>query len=255
MHKADSRHKVLVSSIPKSGTHLVRKCLELMLREKETAFSDSWKNTVRLIGSKNEKVVYAGKKYTTSFMVSHVPYSDYVSNIINENKYRGIFIYRDPRDVVVSLAFWMEVEPQEWGVFPEMKFNERVTGIITKEFQPHLFDTKVENICEYYGQFIPWLKDESFYSVKFEDLIGANGGGSLDVQKKIVLDIARHIEFECSDNTINYIVDNLFGNTKTFRAGKIGGWKKHFTSEHKKQFKEVAGQLLIDLGYEKDLNW
>jgi sulfotransferase 6B1 len=39
----------------------------------------------------------------------------------------------------------------------------------------------------------------------------------------------------------------------TFRSGKTGEWKKHFTDEHKKIFKEVAGDLLL-LGYEKD-NW
>jgi hypothetical protein len=41
----------------------------------------------------------------------------------------------------------------------------------------------------------------------------------------------------------------------TFRSGKTGEWKKHFTDEHKKIFKEVAGDLLVKLGYEKDNNW
>jgi len=41
----------------------------------------------------------------------------------------------------------------------------------------------------------------------------------------------------------------------TFRSGKTGEWKKHFTPEHKKLFKDVAGDLLIKLGYEKDKGW
>jgi sulfotransferase 6B1 len=41
----------------------------------------------------------------------------------------------------------------------------------------------------------------------------------------------------------------------TFRQGKSGGWRKHFTPEIRDLFKQTAGQLLIDLGYEKDLNW
>lgn len=44
-------------------------------------------------------------------------------------------------------------------------------------------------------------------------------------------------------------------NSPTFRTGKTGEWKKYFKEEHKKIFKEVAGQLLIDLGYEKTLDW
>jgi phage gpG-like protein len=41
----------------------------------------------------------------------------------------------------------------------------------------------------------------------------------------------------------------------TFRSGKTGEWQKHFTEEHKKIFKNVAGDLLVRLGYEKDSNW
>jgi hypothetical protein len=41
----------------------------------------------------------------------------------------------------------------------------------------------------------------------------------------------------------------------TFRSGKTGEWKKYFTDEHKKIFKEVAGDLLIKLGFETDQNW
>jgi hypothetical protein len=41
----------------------------------------------------------------------------------------------------------------------------------------------------------------------------------------------------------------------TFRSGKTGEWKKHFTEEHKKIFKDVAGDLLIKLGYEKNNDW
>jgi hypothetical protein len=41
----------------------------------------------------------------------------------------------------------------------------------------------------------------------------------------------------------------------TFRAGKTGGWKEHFTPEHKALFKEVAGDLLVQLGYEQDNDW
>jgi len=41
----------------------------------------------------------------------------------------------------------------------------------------------------------------------------------------------------------------------TFRTGKSGGWRKAFTEEHKRLFKEVAGDLLIRLGYETNLDW
>ncbi|RMF47162.1 MAG: hypothetical protein D6755_05580, partial [Anaerolineae bacterium] len=41
----------------------------------------------------------------------------------------------------------------------------------------------------------------------------------------------------------------------TFRKGKAGGWREHFTPSIKQLFKDVAGDLLIALGYENDYDW
>ena len=63
------------------------------------------------------------------------------------------------------------------------------------------------------------------------------------------------MNLQISDRNLIKIANDLFGGTWSFRKGSIGSWKQYFTQEHKQAFKEVAGQLLIDLGYEKDLNW
>ena len=43
--------------------------------------------------------------------------------------------------------------------------------------------------------------------------------------------------------------------TSHYRSGADGDWKNHFNEEHKAYFKEKYGQLLIKLGYEKNLEW
>lgn len=40
-----------------------------------------------------------------------------------------------------------------------------------------------------------------------------------------------------------------------FRKGISGDWKGVFTERDKRVFKEEAGELLVELGYEEDLNW
>jgi hypothetical protein len=40
-----------------------------------------------------------------------------------------------------------------------------------------------------------------------------------------------------------------------FRKGIVGEWKNHFDAAHVRRLKEVAGQLLIDWGYERDSEW
>lgn len=43
--------------------------------------------------------------------------------------------------------------------------------------------------------------------------------------------------------------------TSDNRKGIVGDWKNYFDERITRIFKEQAGQALIDLGYEKDLNW
>jgi hypothetical protein len=40
-----------------------------------------------------------------------------------------------------------------------------------------------------------------------------------------------------------------------FRKGVAGDWKDVFTEQDRQIFKEEAGDLLIELGYERDHNW
>ena len=40
-----------------------------------------------------------------------------------------------------------------------------------------------------------------------------------------------------------------------YRKGVAGDWRNHFSDEHKAVFKQLAGDTLIALGYEKDLTW
>ena len=37
--------------------------------------------------------------------------------------------------------------------------------------------------------------------------------------------------------------------------GQAGNWQRLFTDKDKSVFKEIAGQVLVKWGYEKDLNW
>jgi hypothetical protein len=43
--------------------------------------------------------------------------------------------------------------------------------------------------------------------------------------------------------------------TSHFRAGRRGDWEQYATDDFRRWVKEEAGQVLIDAGYEKDMNW
>ena len=39
------------------------------------------------------------------------------------------------------------------------------------------------------------------------------------------------------------------------RSGRTSQWEDHFDDELKSRFKELAGDALVQLGYEEDNNW
>ena len=97
---------------------------------------------------------------------------------------------------------------------------------------------------------MPWLHDPMIYTTTFEKLVGPDGGGTKEEQLSEVQNIANHIGVKISLEEAVQVANSLFGDTGTFREGKIGSWKKHFTEEHIKIFKEQTGDLLYKLGYE-----
>ena len=95
----------------------------------------------------------------------------------------------------------------------------------------------------------------TLYSARPGVVIGPRGGGTPINQIIAIKKIAKHINYNLSDEEINNVSTNLFGNTATFREGKIGSWRKYFSKANVHLVKKIFGKLLIKLGYEKDFYW
>jgi hypothetical protein len=90
--------------------------------------------------------------------------------------------------------------------------------------------------------------------IRFEDLVDqreATFGRMLDQIEKTGFHIPTP-----RGQALDILVDAIQpAKSHTFRSGKTGGWKEHFSKENKILFKEVSGDLLVRLGYEKDNDW
>ena len=91
--------------------------------------------------------------------------------------------------------------------------------------------------------------------VKFEELVGSQGGGSAEAQKEAVERVARHLGVGLEKQRLALIQESLFGSGRTFRKGRAGGWREEFSEEHKKAIKDEVGDLLVELGYEDGMDW
>ena len=165
------------------------------------------------------------------------------------------FIYRDPRDLLVSQVFYA-TEMQEGHALHKYyaslsDFGARLKVAITGIDQDGMYMVSVK---ERYEGVFHWLEQPYVMCLRFEDLINqrdATLNAMLDEVEKTGYSIPTPRAQALA--TLNEAIQPE--RSHTFRAGKTDGWRQYFTEAHKKLFKDVAGDLLVRLGYEKDNNW
>jgi len=166
------------------------------------------------------------------------------------------FIFRDPRDVAVSHVFYVaDMEPAHvhhayYRSLPDFDARLKVS-ILGRP------DSGVEfpNIADRFAPYLGWLDQPNVLTLHFESLVHERAGTLGLVVDHLRSRLGRSLR--ASRETVIQALESAINPAKspTFRSGKTGEWKKYFTEEHKKLFKDVAGELLVRLGYEKDGDW
>ncbi|HSM72511.1 MAG TPA: sulfotransferase domain-containing protein [Anaerolineales bacterium] len=164
------------------------------------------------------------------------------------------FIFRDPRDVVVSHVFYVtEMESRHvhhdyYRSLPDFDARLKVS-ILGRP------DAEVEfpNIAERFAPYLGWLDQPEVLTIHFEGLIQDR----VQTLNRIIDHFLARVPLRSPRNLILESLESAIDPAKspTFRSGKTGEWKKYFTDEHRNIFKDAAGELLIRLGYETDNDW
>jgi hypothetical protein len=99
-----------------------------------------------------------------------------------------------------------------------------------------------------------WLEQRKVLCIRFEDLIN-----SRDATLNAMLDEVEKTGYAIPTprkKALSILVEAIQPKkSRTFRSGKTGAWQEYFREEHKKLFKDVAGDLVVRLGYEKNNGW
>jgi hypothetical protein len=256
--------QIVEISMMKAGTHLLLKLITA-LTEKQAIFHNA-PVMMRLDHKGKQDVInihprdfniFSNLK-PTEFWVTHTRYVEKYAQVLSKPDYQILFIYRDPRDVVVSLALFIRTQDKRWWPgAQEISLDETITRLIEGGQSMHVTSYHISKlgIKKTVNAYLPWMNLPNTLSIRFEDLVGPQGGGSQEKQISTIMAIAHHIGQPISEDEAVYYGNSIFGGTFSFNKGQIGSWKEYFTPEQIQLFKEHAGQLLIDLGYEKDLNW
>lgn len=195
----------------------------------------------------------------------HEPYSRELADVLAARQVHVVLMLRDPRDQMVSRLYHIRRDPSHrWHVrMNELPDEEALMHCIeggpdleparnlitlVRGWQSRERDHPV--ICVQYERLLAnpvaeFRRTLNFLNVeispgRLEAIVHRNRFERLAVGKRIWKQPRRPGEENPSSH---------------FRKGIVGDWKNHFNETHRERFKELAGQFLIEMGYEHDLNW
>jgi len=249
---AQNPQRFIVVTPEKTGTHLLTKLIERLVNKQ---VHNCWNH---ILTETELMTLLEEVENNNSFLHIHALPTKELIHTLKKNHYKVCFLMRDPRDVMVSLLYYIE---KGWSMGPcnlEMpygllSFQEKLHELITGE---RYGLRMVEAIIL---RRLGWMKESFVYTSYFENLVGAEGGGNDADQLKELVNLSRHLGIKLNKHEMKNITENLWGaepgEKTTFRNGQIGSWKEEFHDEHKKEFKKRYSKLLIHLKYEKNSHW
>ena len=263
--------RVILLSPPKTGTHLLSDCLALMPRMmfsgRRLALPEFYAGSAQPDPSKAPRTLDESRlrRFLRGcpqgmFVTAHARFHPTLRDLLGELRFKQILLLRDPRDVVVSNMFFTKREPgvrhHEFYAEALRSDEERITATIRGFGQDALTDRPRASISEMFEGYTPWLDNSSTLVVRFEDLVGPRGGGIGERQLDEIRRIGDFVGRPLSGEQAQQIARKMYSKASlTYRKGIVGDWRNHFTEDHRRIFKQVAGDTLIRLGYEKDLDW
>ncbi|MBI2956098.1 MAG: sulfotransferase domain-containing protein [Acidobacteria bacterium] len=276
---------LVVNGFPKGGTHLLVRCVSLLGGEQRHDFFlarqvDRWRWLLGLDSPTVEEAdaVPLGIGEPTwlpvreverrlarlrpgEFVAGHIPYSEAFAELVNRLGLRTLLILRDPRDALVSLVDHItsrsdhrlhEYFTQTLHT-PEERLLASIRGVSVRRGGKTV---SLRDIGERLKSVQPWTKLAMNYTARFERLVGPAGGGSAEEQEEEVRHVAAHVGLSLTPEQVRQVASQVFWEESlTFRRGQLGSWRDHFNDEHRAAFKALAGQQLIELGYETSVDW
>lgn len=191
-----------------------------------------------------------------AFATAHAPHSAFLARLLATLDMRQVLLVRDPRDVVVSYLHFATTH--EWhhhhaylnGAYDDD--DERLLALI-EGFPGCEGVERRPSIGDVFDRYLPWLDDPQTVVVRFEDLIGPQGGGSQERQHDAVRRVASHLDRSLAPAQIADVAGKVYSRKSyTYRSGAINGWQDVFTPRHREACAAVASDVLQRLGYDDE---
>ncbi|MCS1350143.1 sulfotransferase domain-containing protein [Mechercharimyces sp. CAU 1602] len=256
IHGNRSLPKIVVLSVPKSGTNLLTQIIR----------------GIPQMRYRNEPVdSVADLRLLSAGEIgwSHAAYSRSYHRALRRHKIKTVFISRDPRDVAVSFTYFILNKHHEHRLYPYLRqlpsFNHQLLAVIkgvnfTSIGQQKRFGIRSHpNIIAQITNRYRWRLCPYVCNITYEDLMRNKRTRSQALHRitNYLWPDIQNLGIQSMDDMVLRMADHIDPNTSyTFRSGRIGEWRQKFNRKHRQAFKQIDKQnLLIKLGYEQDHRW
>jgi hypothetical protein len=253
------------NAMPKSGSHLIIQVLEGLSHlgpfvnpgfPPVNRFEDNSKLSEKQILAEIRNMLPGDVRY--GYLHAEEPW---ISALTGPDR-ATVFVYRDPRDWVVSQVLYASemhaghMMHQAYNRMDSMeaRINLAIEGGPASGSLPGGTDVIAPPLAERYAHYTAWLDTPGVLCLRFEDLILEQAAALARI-----LEYLETFGFQPAlprPQAVEVLARGIApGRSGTFRKGQPGNWREHFTSENVRRFKSQAGDLLLDLGYEKSPDW
>jgi len=167
-----------------------------------------------------------------------------------------VFVYRDPRDMIVSHVFYAtQIHPghgmHRYYTQNLSSMEARIEAAIRGVAEP---GSELSAVHSRYQAYLGWLEQPAVLCLRFEDLIL-----NREAAFERLLDYLEQRGYrprvgrQQAIQALNQAVAPK--KSGTYRKAQPGNWREYFSEANKLSFKQQTGDLLIRLGYETDSNW
>lgn len=242
--------RVLVTSLPKSGTHLVIQPLHragMALRP----ILEQWS-----LGEEERRGLLRSIRRGEA-LYGHIPHDGERAALLKERGVRVVVLLRDPRDVAVSMAHYIPERGEAHRLGPH--FRERLSDFEGR-LEACILGVRAEeagvpeglpDLGSRFRAFFRWAEEGGAFLCRYEDLTRVSGGeGAETARREALRRLFAFLGLPESGRTFEGALRSLEEtHGATFRKGGSGGWKNHFAPRHLEALQRVFPEGLGRYGY------